>query len=49
MQEMTRPMRHPVSTDGNAAGSTTVNKAFLRDAPVARADQTSLGSTAFVP
>ena len=49
MQEMTRPMRQPVSTEGSAAGSTTVNSALRARCPAARADQTSLGSTALVP
>ena len=50
MQEMTRPMRQPVRTDGSAAGSTTVNRQlFARDVPAARADHTSFGSTALVP
>jgi hypothetical protein len=49
MQEITRPIRHPVSTDGNAAGSTSVSRALVRGAPAASADHTSLGSTALVP
>ena len=49
MQEMISPMRQPVSTEGSAAISTTLNSAARCDVPAARADQTSLVSTADVP
>ena len=49
MHEMISPMRQPVSTEGIAAISTTVNSARRCEQPAARADQTSLGSTADVP
>ena len=49
MHEMISPMRQPVSTDGIAAISTTLNSAARCEVPAARADHTSLGSTADVP
>ena len=49
MQAITSATRQPVRIEGAAAGSTTVNNVAVRDAPAARADQTSLGSTARAP
>ena len=49
MQEMTSPIRQPVRIEGRAAVSTTVNSALRRLTPMARADQTSFGSTESAP
>src|SRR6476660_3750840 len=49
MHEMIRPMRAPVRIDGSAAVNTTVNKHRVWEAPAARADHTSFGSTAAAP